>query len=189
MKIAVIYRELFLLLLIACCRNNPRAANVYDKSYWYDKNQNLIHNRMRNIHVDYLPRVKNVIIFIGDGMGLTTITASRTLKRQITKNPNAKLIIDEFPATAMLQTDIANSQIPESAASSTALFCGVKTNFESLGVDVTAMGRDTCSNEKSHTPSIIAWAQAKNLKTGLVLLLRIYYTAIYAFCLCVFFSL
>lgn len=174
MKIAVKYRELFLLLLtIAQCRNAP-ANSQHNKFYWYDKNINLLHNRMRTIQIESLPRVRNVIIFIGDGMGLSTITASRTLKRQITQNPNAQMIFDEFPATAFMQTDINNSQIPESAASSTALFCGVKTNFEIVGADITTMGRDACRNNISHTPSIVAWAQEKNLKTGLVSVEKIY---------------
>lgn len=87
------------------------------------------------------------------------------MKRQITKNFNNNLIFDEFEATAMMQTDIYNSQIPESAATSTALFCGVKTNFENLGVDASA-GRNACINIDSHTPSIMSWAQEKNFKTG-----------------------
>lgn len=115
-----------------------------------------------------LPRVKNVVVFIGDGLDIATITASRTLKRQLENNPNAHLMFDDFPATAFMQTDIINSQIPESAATATALFCGVKTSFDSIGVDTTAIGRDACRNIESHTPSIIAWAQEKNLKTGLV---------------------
>ncbi|XP_070494076.1 alkaline phosphatase-like [Chironomus tepperi] len=173
MKIAVIYRELFLLLLtIAHCRNSP-TNNHNDKFYWYDKNKSILENRMRSMNMENLPRVKNVIIFIGDGMGMTTITAARTLKRQVTQNPNAQMIFDDFPATALMQTDIINSQIPESAASSTALFCGVKTNFESLGVDSTSMGRDACKNINSHAPSIIGWAQKKNLKTGFVTTSRI----------------
>jgi alkaline phosphatase len=169
MRIAVIYRELFLLLLTtASCRNAPTTSG-HDKSFWYERNNRLIHERMRNVQVDHLPRVRNVVIFIGDGMGTSTITASRVLKRQISKNPSARLTFDDFPATAIVQTDIENSQIAESAASSTALFCGVKTNFENLGVDVTATGTNACENIKSHTPSIVSWAQEKNLKTGLVL--------------------
>jgi alkaline phosphatase len=114
-----------------------------------------------------LVRVKNVILFVGDGMGLTTVTASRVYKRQKLGKPEAKLVFDEFPASALIQTDTANSQISESAAAATALFCGVKTNFENLGVDATA-GKDACINIESHTTSIMSWAQQQNLKTGSV---------------------
>lgn len=171
MKIAVINRcvlFLFLSLTIVHSRNVPTtSANQHSKFHWYEKNQQLLMSRMSNFQSEQLPRVKNVVVFIGDGMGATTITAARMLKRQVTKNLNAQLSFDDFPATAVMQTDIFNSQIPESAASSTALFCGVKTNFENLGVDASA-GRSACTNIDSHTPSIMSWAQDKNIKTGLV---------------------
>jgi alkaline phosphatase len=169
MKNSAIFYELFLLIItIVQCQNAP--TSEFDKFYWYNKNYHLLHHRMRHIQGDFFPKVKNVILFIGDGMGMTTITATRTLKRQISRDFTAHLTFDHFPATAMLQTDILNSQISESAASSTALFCGVKTNFESIGVDATVKW-DACESTKSHTSSIISWAQEENLKTGLVFIL------------------
>lgn len=169
MKIAVIYFELFLLTLtFVCCVSSP-TANVKNKLFWYNQNYELIKQRVSlfNVKHENLVRVKNVILFVGDGMGLTTVTASRVYKRQKLGDPDAKLVFDEFPATALIATDTASSQISESAAAATALFCGVKTNFENLGVDVSA-GKDACSNIESHAQSIISWAQQQNLKTGLV---------------------
>lgn len=171
MKITVIYFELFLLTLrFVWCLPAP-TANVKNKLFWYNQNYELIKQRVSlfNVKPENLVRVKNVILFVGDGMGLTTITASRVLKRQRLDNPDAKLVFDEFPATALIATDTITSQISESAAAATALFCGVKTNLENLGVDATAKsGRDACSNIDSHAQSIISWAQQQNLKTGLV---------------------
>lgn len=169
MKIAVIYFELFLLTLtFVWCLPAP-TANVKNKLFWYNQNYELIKQRVSlfNVKPENLVRVKNVILFVGDGMGLTTITASRVYKRQKLGDPDAKLVFDEFPATALIATDTASSQISESAAAATALFCGVKTNFENLGVDASA-GKDACSNIESHAQSIISWAQQQNLKTGLV---------------------
>ena len=169
MKISVIYFELFLLSIIfVCCLCAP-TENVKDKLYWYNRNYELINRRISyfNLKPESLVRVKNVILFVGDGMGLTTVTASRVYKKQKLKNYEAKLVFDEFPASALIQTDTANSQISESAAAATALFCGVKTNFESLGVDSSA-GKHACNNIESHTPSIVTWAQQQNLKTGSV---------------------
>ena len=171
MKSAVIYFELFLLtLLFVCCLSVP-SVNVKSKIFWYNENYELIKHRISyfNLNPESLARVKNVILFVGDGMGLTTVTASRVYKREKFRDPNAKLVFDEFPASALIQTDTANSQISESAAAATALFCGVKTNFENLGVDASA-GKDLCSNSDSHTQSIISWAQKQKLKTGSVLL-------------------
>lgn len=163
MKIAVIYfcEALFLL--------SVTETVAVDKAYWYNRNNEVIKQRLFNFNLkaENLVRVKNVILFVGDGMGLTTVTASRVFKRQILKSPEARLVFDEFPASAFIQTDTENSQISESAAAATALFCGVKTNFESLGVDASG-GKNACSNIESHTPSIISWAQEQNFKTGSV---------------------
>lgn len=167
MKIAVIYL-LLLTLMFNRCLSAPTVKEK-DKLYWYNRNFELIKQRISffNLKPENLVRVKNVILFIGDGMGLTTVTSSRVYKRQKSRDSEARLSFDEFPASALIQTDTANSQISESAAAATALFCGVKTNFENLGVDSSA-GRNVCSNIDSHTPSIISWAQQQNLKTGSV---------------------
>lgn len=169
MKITVIYFEIFLPSLAFVCCLCASAENVKDKLYWYNRNYELINRRLSyfNLKPESLVRVKNVILFVGDGMGLTTVTASRIHKRQKLRNSESKLVFDEFPASALIQTDTANSQISESAAAATALFCGVKTNFESLGVDSSA-GKNACNYIDSHTPSIVSWAQAQNLKTGSV---------------------
>jgi alkaline phosphatase len=171
MKIAVIYFELFLLTFtFICCLSAPTAADEKNKIYWYNQNYESIKRKISyfNLKPENLVQVKNVILFVGDGMGLTTVTASRVLKQQKSRNPDAtRLVFDEFPASAFIKTDTSNSQISESAAAATALFCGVKTNLENLGVDSSA-GKDACNNIESHTPSIISWAQNKNLKTGLV---------------------
>lgn len=173
MKIAVISFELFLLTFsFVCCSSAPSVIEK-NKVFWYNHNHELIKKRLSyfNLKPESLVRVKNVILFVGDGMGLTTVTASRVYKKQKSSNPEAKLVFDDFPASALIHTDTANSQISESAAAATALFCGVKTDFESLGVDVTA-GKDACNNIGSHTKSIVSWAQQKNLKTGLVELMK-----------------
>lgn len=169
MKIAVIYFELLVLTLTLVCCLGASAANGKDKFYWHDRNNELIKQRLSyfNLKPESLVRVKNVILFVGDGMGLTTVTAARVYKRQKLRNPECKLVFDEFPASALIHTETANSQISESAAAATALFSGVKTNLENLGVDASA-GKDACNNVESHTQSIISWAQKQNIKTGSV---------------------
>jgi alkaline phosphatase len=170
MKIAVIRFELFLLTLTLVCGLSS-SAKAKTKAFWYNRNHELIRRRLVlfDLRPESLDRVRNVILFVGDGMGLTTVTASRVYKRQKLKNAEAKLEFDEFPASALIHTDAANSQISESAAAATALFSGVKTNFENLGVDESAdTPEKACTDVKSHAPSIISWAQERKLKTGSV---------------------
>lgn len=45
---------------------------------------------------------KNVIVFVGDGMGLTTTTAARILKGQLAGNPGEETVLnfEAFPYAA-----------------------------------------------------------------------------------------
>ena len=70
---------------------------------------------------------KNVIIFIGDGMGVNTHTAARIYKGQ--KNggfgEEAILAWEKFPYTGQSKTYNTDHQVPDSAGTATAMFSGV----------------------------------------------------------------
>src|SRR5215471_3680410 len=74
-------------------------------------------------------KAKNVILFIGDGMGISTVTAARILdgqQRGIDGEFN-RLSFERFPYTAFSVTASANQQTSDSAPTGTALVTGVKT--------------------------------------------------------------
>ena len=79
----------------------------------------------------------NVIIFIGDGMGINTHTGARIYKGQ--KNGKSgeeeSLVWENFQATGLFKTYSVDHQVPDSAATATAMFSGVKTRSEVLGID------------------------------------------------------
>lgn len=58
-----------------------------------------------------------------------------------------------------------DAQIGESSACATALMCGVKTNFETVGLDARGRFENCFSSFSSRVPSLIDWAQesGKNL--------------------------
>ncbi|XP_071453344.1 alkaline phosphatase, tissue-nonspecific isozyme-like, partial [Hetaerina americana] len=66
-----------------------------------------------------------------------------------------------------------DAQIGESSACATALLCGVKANFETVGLD--SRGRfDNCfSSFTSRVPSLIDWAQNEGKSTGVVTTTRV----------------
>ena len=75
------------------------------------------------------PKARNVILFIGDGMGISTITAARIYagqKRGETGEENV-LSFEEFPETALVKTYNTNAQVPDSAGTATAMNSGKKT--------------------------------------------------------------
>jgi len=60
--------------------------------------------------------VKNVIIFLGDGMGVAHRTAARLVKFGVTAGqPNGFLAMDSFPGTGLVTTHSLNSIITDSA--------------------------------------------------------------------------
>ena len=68
-----------------------------NKAFWQHKGLQDIQKALelhRNEKV-----AKNIILFIGDGMGLPTITAARHLKRQLRRS--AQLSFDNFPHSAL----------------------------------------------------------------------------------------
>jgi len=96
-------------------------------------------------------KVKNVILMIGDGMGLTQISMAWVAN-------HGKLNLDNFKQTGLSRTYAANKLITDSGAAGTAMATGQKSNYHAVGVDV---------NGKS-LPSITDLAHAKGLSTAVV---------------------
>jgi alkaline phosphatase len=69
-----------------------------------------------------LPRAKNVIFFLGDGMGINTLTAARIFA----VGEAGELTIDTLPESAFVKTFSNNAQVTDSAASMSAYMTGVK---------------------------------------------------------------
>ncbi|XP_011496782.1 PREDICTED: alkaline phosphatase 4-like [Ceratosolen solmsi marchali] len=122
-------------------------------------------------------RAKNVIIFIGDGMGLSTITSGRIYKGQLKGNTGEeyKLVFEKFPSTGFSKTYNVDRQVPDSAGTATAMFTGVKAQYRMLGLDELAK-YNTCDkqgNENSHLTTIATWAQESGMDTGFVTTTRV----------------
>ena len=96
-------------------------------------------------------RPKNIILMIGDGMGVDHIFAG------ITAN-GGKLFLDNFKHAGFSKTQSADKFITDSAAGATALSAGVHTYNGALGVD---------ANSKP-VKNIVEEAVDKKLATGLV---------------------
>ena len=69
---------------------------------------------------------KYVFYFIGDGMGPAQRHSAQYFYNIETKNPEAKLLMNSFPTSALLTTHSNNTMITDSAAGGTALATGFK---------------------------------------------------------------
>ena len=67
---------------------------------------------------------KNIILFIGDGMGPAHVAAARI----VSLGPGGRLTMDSMPISGFVTTYSANALVTDSAAAGTALATGVKTN-------------------------------------------------------------
>ena len=94
---------------------------------------------------------KNVILMIGDGMGLTQITAGMIAN-------NLKLNLERMPVVGLHKAWASNNLITDSAAGATAFACGVKTYNGAIGV-----GSDTLP-----VKTFLEYAEDNGMKTGLV---------------------
>lgn len=80
-------------------------------------------------------RVKNVILFIGDGMGLAHRTAARIVRHGVTNgDPDGKLAMDTMPGTGFLSTHSLNSIVTDSAPGMSGYSTGNHQNNNQEGV-------------------------------------------------------
>ncbi|MBV5294751.1 MAG: alkaline phosphatase [Curvibacter lanceolatus] len=127
---------------------------------------------------------KNVLFFLGDGMGLTTLTAARIYAA----GEDGSLTIDTLPESAFVKTYSADAQVTDSAPSMSAYMTGVKMNNEviSMSPDTSAYNKtsfadyvsgadSTCptSGNGSSVPTLLEIAKSKGLATGVVTTTRI----------------
>ncbi|KAL4630744.1 intestinal-type alkaline phosphatase 1-like [Arapaima gigas] len=120
-----------------------------DPRFWNMKGQEALKaalNMKPNLH-----RAKNLILFLGDGMGVTTITAARILKGQLEgkTGEETSLKMDTFPYVALSKTYNVDQQMPDSAGTATAYMCGVKANYGTLGLSAAAR-RYNCESAKGN---------------------------------------
>ena len=114
-------------------------------------------------------RAKNVILFLGDGMSLTTVAAARILEGQRKGGPGEEnqLSWEGFPNTGLSKTYNTDSQTPDSAGTMTAIATGVKTHMGAIGV--AAGRRNDCAGSLQRP--LLSWLQladSAGLATGIV---------------------
>jgi alkaline phosphatase len=101
--------------------------------------------------VNAIPEIRNVILMIGDGMGIPAVYAAMTVSDQ-------PLNIERCPVAGMQTTFSSDNYITDSAAAGTALATGTKTKNEAIGVDPLGI----------RLTSILEIAEEHGLATGLV---------------------
>ncbi|XP_011142772.1 alkaline phosphatase 4 [Harpegnathos saltator] len=154
----------------------PQESTDYeDMSFWLKSGQETLHKILN--HRNNENRAKNVIIFIGDGMGLSSITSGRIYKGQLKGQAGEEyqLAFEKFPNTGLAKTYNVDMQVPDSAGTATAIFSGVKCRYNVIGLDARAQKKkcDKKINEASKLTTIADWAQQSGKDTGFVTTTRV----------------
>ena len=120
-------------------------------------------------------RAKNVILFVGDGMSLTTVAAARILDGQRKGTPGEENMLswERFPYTGLSKTYNTDSQTPDSAGTMSAMATGVKTRAGVLSIGQDAARSDCAGALRS--PMLTLWelASVSGLATGVVTTTRV----------------
>lgn len=125
---------------------------------------------------------KNIIFFLGDGMGITTMTAARIYA----VGEDGNLTMDKLPESAFVKTFSNDAQVTDSAPSMAAYMTGVKMNNEVLSMSTNtqaiAPGKDSNGNglanncgSNNGTPAVtlLEIAKAQGLAAGVVTTTRV----------------
>lgn len=136
-----------------------------DGDYWMNVGQETLQMQLQKNQLNRNV-ARNVIMFLGDGMSIPTLAATRIYMGGEEKS----LPFEKFPYAGLSKTYCANTQVADSACTATAYLGGVKANYATIGVTAGVALNDCVgeNNTDHHVDSIAKWAQDASMATGLI---------------------
>lgn len=135
-----------------------------EKEFWNNKAQETLQNKLTE---DFSSATaKNIILFVGDGMDLTTLAATRAY----IGGEEKVLSFEKFPSFGISNVYCLDRKVADSACSATAYLSGVKANYGTNGVsgNVPRYDCEKQIDKSQHAESIVRWAQLSGKATGFV---------------------
>ena len=143
---------------------------------WFQQAKNDLQNKMQHpVLKNSFSKARNVILFVGDGMGVSTVSAARILQGQIAGQAGEEnlLSFEKFPFSGFSKTYNVNQQTPDSAGTMTAMMTGIKTDAGVLSVDEQANRGDCASAKGREVTTLLELAALAKKATGIVTTARI----------------
>ena len=113
---------------------------------------------------------RNVIFFVGDGMGVSTITAARIYSVGV----DGQLTVDQMPFTALSRTYTADFIVPDSAGTMTSMMSGEECNSGVIGYLPDTERADFNGDGNGLRPwTVLELAKQEGMKVGVISTARI----------------
>lgn len=158
------HRSLWFLLLLGL--TTAHASERAESQKWFAAGANTALERLGGAP----GQARNLIIFVGDGMGPSTVTAARILQGQQRGGTGEEhwLSFERLPHSALIKTYNTDRQTPDSAGAMTAIMSGVKSRFRVIGLGPEAE-TGNCAQSRGHELlSLLQLAELASLSTGIV---------------------
>jgi len=152
--------------ILACAALGARAADPAQNP-WFQQGREALKKAAAGLQPAH---ARNAILFVGDGMGIATVTAARILEgqRRGQSGEENRLSFETLPYTAFSKTYEVDFQVGESAGTMTAMMTGAKTRGGVLGVDESVKRGDFAGAQAGSLPTLLERAEDRGLWTGVV---------------------
>lgn len=151
---------------------------VYENP-WYQQGNSWLENKIKYLQIPasrtHSSKAKNIILFVGDGMSITTLTASRIWQGQQQGKLGEEhfLHFETFPHTALIKTYNINQQTPDSAGTMSAMMTGVKTRAGIISIGPEQDRTDCKGSAQNHQQTLLEWGHKEGFATGIVTTARL----------------
>jgi len=168
----------FIVLLSACqltSNHSDQLPKIQTENPWFVDGQQAISQKLSVLDLKQQGQAKNVIVFLGDGMGISTLTAARILQGQLNgkSGEENELSFERFPFTGLAKTYNTDQQTPDSAGTMSAIMTGVKTDAGIIAIDET-VEKGNCKSAQGHEMlSALEQFELHGKSTGIVSTARI----------------
>lgn len=139
---------------------------------WWNAGRATLNDRLAVVNRP--KRARNVILMVGDGMGVSTITAARIFdgQRPVDGRPPASgeenvLSFETMPHSALIKTYNTDAQVSDSAGTATALNTGVKARIGAVNFGETQFAA-ACKTPQLLPRTLAERAKARGMAVGIV---------------------
>lgn len=151
---------------------------LHTQSSWYLNGEDAVLAASKKTINNTPGAAKNIILFVGDGLSMTTVTAARIFAGQQAGQSGEESILsfERFPWTGLSKTYNTNQQTPDSAGTMTAMVTGIKTKAGVIGIDEQSERANCESYLNSDNPDLMTaleLAEIAGKATGIVTTARI----------------